>query len=264
MVTVFAAFRSILARGNVLFTTVIDELRKRYSATMLGAAWNIFQPLMFLSLYAFVYVKIFRISIAGFSSVDYVLLIFTGLVPFLAFSEAMTGGAGAVVDNRSLVKNTLFPIELAPVRVVLVAMCGMLVGLTMIMGVLAGRGHLLPTQLLVPLVLIPHLLFVTGFVWLLSIAAVFFRDILNLVHPLNLLLMLISPIGFTRDMIPPDLMPVMQFNPLYYIIMIYRDLLYSGEIPWDLLAIFSAMSVVMFLVGYFAFSRLKVLCADYL
>lgn len=259
-----AGLQAIYRNRGVLFATVIDELRKRYSATTLGAAWNIVQPLLFLLLYAFVYVRIFRISIAGFTSVDYVLLIFTGLVPFLAFSEAMTTGAGAVVDNRSLVKNTLFPIELAPVRVVLVAMCGMIVGLIMIMGVLAGRGHLLSTQLLLPLIIIPHLLFMIGFVWLLSIASVFFRDILNLVNPLNLLLMLISPIGFTRDMIPAELMPIMQFNPLYYIIMVYRDLLYAGEIPWDLLGIFSVMSVVMFFVGYFIFSRLKVICADYL
>lgn len=258
------AFRPNLANWNVLFATVVDELRKRYSATTLGAAWNILQPLMFLSLYAFVYVRIFRISIAGFTSIDYVLLIFTGLVPFLAFSEAMTTGAGAVVDNRSLVKNTLFPIELAPVRVVLVAMCGMIVGLAMIMGVLAGRGHLMPTQLLLPLIMIPHLLFMIGFVWLLSIASVFFRDILNLVNPLNLLLMLISPIGFTRDMIPAELMPIMQFNPLYYIIMAYRDLLFTGEVPWDLLGVFFIVSVVMFLVGQFVFSRLKVICADYL
>lgn len=258
------ALRSIVIHRNVLLTTVVDELRKRYSATILGAAWNILQPLMFLMLYAFVYVRIFRISVAGFSSVDYVLLIFTGLVPFLAFSESLTTGASSVTDNKSLVKNTLFPIELVPVRVVLVAMTGMMVGLTMLVGVLLGRGHVLSTQLFLPLIIVPHLLFMVGFTWLLSIAAVFFRDILNLVHPINLFLMMISPIGFTREMIPAEILPLMQFNPLYYIIMVYRGMLYTGDVPWDLLATFSIASLVMFLAGYYVFSRLKVICADYL
>lgn len=258
------ALRSIVVHRNVLLTTVVDELRKRYSATILGAAWNILQPLMFLMLYAFVYVRIFRISVAGFSSVDYVLLIFTGLVPFLAFSESLTTGASSVTDNKSLVKNTLFPIELVPVRVVLVAMTGMMVGLTMLVGVLLGRGHVLSTQLFLPLIIVPHLLFMVGFTWLLSIAAVFFRDILNLVHPINLFLMMISPIGFTREMIPAEILPLMQFNPLYYIIMVYRGMLYTGDVPWDLLAVFSVASLVMFLAGYYVFSRLKVICADYL
>ncbi|HEV7689365.1 MAG TPA: ABC transporter permease [Hyphomonadaceae bacterium] len=258
------ALRPLLVNRNVLLTTVVDELRKRYSATVLGAGWNIIQPLMFLALYGFVYVRIFKITINGFSSVDYILLIFTGLVPFLAFSEAMTAGAATVVDNKSLVKNTLFPIELAPVRVVLVAMCGMLVGLTMLIGVLAGRGHALPTQLLLPLILVPHFLFMVGFVWVLSIVAVFFRDMLNLISAINLFLMMISPIGFTQEMIPSELMPVMTFNPLYYIIMVYRGMLYTGNVPWDLLGIFSIASVIMFLAGYFVFSRLKVICADYL
>ncbi|RYG35371.1 MAG: ABC transporter [Burkholderiales bacterium] len=256
--------RLSFAHRSVLLTTVVDELRKRYSATALGAAWNILQPLMFLALYAFVYVRIFRISVEGFSSLDYVLLIFTGLVPFLAFSESLTNGASAVVDNKSLVKNTLFPIELVPVRVVLVAMIGMTVGLTMLIGVLLGRGHVLPTQLFLPLIIIPHLLFMIGFTWLLSIAAVFFRDILNLVHPINLFLMMISPIGFTREMIPAEILPLMQFNPLYYIIMVYRGMLYTGDVPWDLLGVFSIASVVVFFLGYYAFSRLKVICADYL
>lgn len=260
----FGALRSLFAHRRVLFATVIDDLRKRYSATILGVAWNVVQPLLFLSLYAFVYVKIFRISVAEFSSVEYVLIIFTGLVPFLAFSEAMTTGAGAVVDNRALVKNTMFPIELAPVRVVLVSMAGMMVALAMLLGVLAGRGELHWTQLLLPFAMLLHVAFMIGFVWLLSVAAVFFRDILNLVHPLNLLLMLISPIGFTRDMIPAEMMPLMHPNPLYYIIMIYRDLLYFGEVPWDLVGVFAALAVVSLTAGYFAFTRLKVLCADYL
>lgn len=260
----FGALRTLSTNRSVLIATVIDDLRKRYSATTLGAAWNVVQPLLFLLLYAFVYVKIFRIEVAGFSSFEYVLLIFTGLVPFLAFSEAMTSGAGAVVENRSLIKNTMFPIELAPVRVVLVSMAGMTVSLTMLLGVLAGRGELHATQLLLPFAMLLQATFMTGFVWLISVTAVFIRDILNIVHPLNLLLMLISPIGFTREMIPDELMPLMQPNPLYYIIMIYRDILYFGVVPWDMVAIFSIVSLAMFLAGYFVFTRLKVLCADYL
>ena len=258
------AVRRPFSSGGVLFTTLVDELRKRYSATLIGAAWNILQPLIFLALYAFVYVRIFQISIEGFSSIEYVLLIFTGLVPFLAFSEAMTTGASAVVDNKSLVKNTLFPIELTPVRVVLVAMCGMMVALTMLLGVLIGRGHVLPTYFLLPVIVVLHTLFLMGFVWFLSIAAVFFRDILNLVHPLNLFLMMISPIGFTREMIPQELMPLMQFNPLYYIIMIYRGILYTGVVPWDLFGIFALMTAIVLVSGHYLFSRLKVICADYL
>ena len=49
------------------------------------------------------------------------LYVLTGLVPYMGTIEAITAGAVSIKQNIHLVKNVMLPIELVPVRAVLVA-----------------------------------------------------------------------------------------------------------------------------------------------
>src|SRR5205814_1072809 len=140
---------------------------------------------------------------------------------------------------RSLLKGAIFPVELIAVKSVLVSSVSMLVGLVVLMLILVARGELYATQLALPLAVLIQLLFTGGLVWILSILNIFFRDIGNIVSPLILFLMLVSPIGYTQEMIPESMMPIMSVNPLFYIISIYRELI-GGQVPWMCLGIFGS------------------------
>lgn len=83
-------------------------------------------------------------------------MIFAGLIPFLGFSEGLGLGVGSVVANKTLIKNTLFPIELIPVKGVLVGSLTMLMGLLLLQGTLWARGTVHPSQMLIPLIFIIH------------------------------------------------------------------------------------------------------------
>ena len=83
-------------------------------------AWLFLQPALLLSVYLFVYLVVFKVRFPGFSRLDYVLYVFCGLVPFLGIIEAITLGAVSIKQNIHLVKNVMLPIELVPVRAVLV------------------------------------------------------------------------------------------------------------------------------------------------
>ena len=74
------------------------------------------------------FIYIFKVRFALFDSNQYVALIFCGLIPFLGFSEALSAGVGSVTQNANLLKNTLFPIDLVPVKAVLVSQCTQVVG----------------------------------------------------------------------------------------------------------------------------------------
>ena len=218
---------------------------------------------MFLGLYAIVFTMIFRIRVSGFSTFDYVLLIFCGLIPFIGFSEALGNGVSSVSSNKALVKNTLFPIELIPVKAVLASSVTMLVGLLVLLPVLWSRGIFHPTQLFIPLIFVLQCCFTIGLIWLLSAVNVFFPDLSQMTSILVLFLMLVSPIAYTHDMIPPELQPFMYPNPLYYLIMLYRDTAFLGEIRFDMLLVFSLLSITTLLIGGFVFSRLKSMFVDY-
>ncbi len=230
---------------------------------MFGLVWTVLYPILFLGLYAVVYTMIFRIRVADYGTTDYVLLIFCGLVPFLGFSEALGTGVGSVLANKGLIKNTLFPVELIPVKAVLASSVTMVVGLLLLMCVLWARGIFLPTQLMIPLILALQLCFTIGLIWLLSAINVFVQDLGQMVAILILFLMLVSPIAYTQDMIPRELLPIMYPNPLYYLIMLYRDAAFLGVLRPELLGIFTLISMATLLIGGFVFVRLKPLFADY-
>ena len=254
---------TLFRHRRILWATTLTDIRGRFTGTVFGLTWAVLYPILFLGLYAVVYTMIYRIRVAEYGTVDYVLLIFCGLVPFLGFSEALGNGVGSVLGNKGLVKNTLFPIELIPVKAVLASSITMLVGLAILLLVLWGRGVVHATQFVIPLILILQLLFTIGLIWLLSAINVFVPDLGQMVAILILFLMLVSPIAYTHDMIPPELIPFMYPNPLYYLIMLYRDAAFIGELRLDLLGVFTAISFGMLFVGGFVFTRLKPLFADH-
>ncbi|MGO4272806.1 ABC transporter permease, partial [Paenibacillus sp. TAF58] len=206
---------------KILWNVTLNEIKQKYAGSTLGKLWILLNPLLFLSAYFIVYISIFKIKLEGVSTFDYVLLIFSGLIPWFGFAEAIGGGVGAVTNNSSLIKNTLFPIELIPVRTVLSSMISQLVGLFILLIVLGVKGELGYFVFLLPLVLIFQVIFTVGMSWALASLNVFFRDLGQIINIILILLMLVSPIAYTTDMISKDVLFFMKFNPLYYMISLY-------------------------------------------
>ena len=248
---------------QILYSTTVNDVRAKYRGTMLGLTWAAIYPLLFLGLYAAIYLLIFRVRLPDYTPFEYVLLVFCGLIPFLGFAESLGSGVTSVNSNKSLIRNTMFPIELIPAKAVLASVVTMSVGLVILLAALWLNGIFHATQLLVPLIFVLQILFLIGLIWLLSALNVFFQDLGQMIGVIILFLMLVSPIAYTQEMIPPNMMVLMYPNPLYYMIMIYRDMLMMGEFPAVLFLVFSGMTVVTFTLGFFVFNRLKPMFADY-
>lgn len=257
-------FALIYRHRNILRSITINEIKQRYAASILGGVWVILNPLLFLSAYFLVYISIFKIRLVGIDTFDYVLIIFSGLIPWLGFSEAIGTSVSAVTTNSSLIKNTLFPIELLPIKNVFSSMVTQIVGLLMLIILLAFQHKVGSAIIIIPLLLVLQILFTTGLAWILSSFNVFFRDLGQVINIILILLMLVSPIAYTNDMLSENMRSFMQFNPMYYMINLYRETIIYNTLPdLNILAVFFVISILFFLLGYFVFSRLKVVFSDY-
>src|ERR1700730_4201513 len=143
------------------------ELKKRHAGSVLGLAWVVLQPALLLSVYLFVYMVVFPYRFPGFSRMDYVLYVFCGLVPYLGFMEALTTGALSIRQNIHLVKNVMLPIELIPVRSVLVGMASQFVSIGLVLVLLAGDRTLTWHVLWLPAVVALQALWLVGLTWIL-------------------------------------------------------------------------------------------------
>jgi lipopolysaccharide transport system permease protein len=97
-----------------------------------------------------------------------------------------------------------------------------------------------------------------GIVWILAAINVFFRDLGQIMGLAILILMMVSPIGYTEDMIPAALRPILTLNPLYYIILCYqRSMLFNlppqPQLFWPLIC----AALFLFFAGYKVFVTLK-------
>jgi len=258
----FTSFKLIYDYRKILFAIIKDGLKTRYAGSMLGLFWLVLYPLLFLGVYAVIYIFVFKVRLQILNPYEYVLLIFCGLIPFLSFAEALATGTQSVVTNSQIIKNTLFPIDLMPVRDVFVSQAVQVIGLIslfIISFVLHRLGFL---SIFVIVVWFFQILFTIGLIWILSSINVFVRDLGYLIAIVNLILMMISPIAYTEDMVPHTLRIILRFNPLYYLIMLYQKLILFNELDITKLAVFAVVSIVTYMAGYHIFSKLKILFAD--
>src|SRR5579871_1260498 len=208
-----------------------SELQARYAGSLLGLGWVILYPVALLGLYAVVYLLILQIQPAGLDPTQYVLYIFAGLVPFLTISESLAAGVGAVVANKAVLANTVFPIELVPVKAVLLSQGSLVVGLIMTtLGAILFQGFSL-TILVAPILWVLLMLFMTGLLWILAVINIIFRDMQYLINLLLSILMFASPIAYTPAMVPQGLKFFIIINPFTYFITAFQKVLVLNTLP---------------------------------
>jgi len=258
MKSTIEAIHILVDNKAALYATTIAEIRKRHASSLLGRAWVVLYPLLLLSAYVFTFAFVLRARLQDMGRVDYVLFVFCGLVPYLGLSEAINSSCLSIRQNMQLVKNILFPIELLPVRAVLVSLASQMVATGLLVGLSAVSLRLSPKVFFLPLVIAGEILFLWGVAWILSLIAIVLPDVAYFVNLGLTFLIFISPIGFRADMVPEALRFVLYLNPLTYLIDAYRRCLFeTGPVihafPWPVLLI----GVLFFMAGATFFERLR-------
>jgi lipopolysaccharide transport system permease protein len=256
--------RTLARNARLLLSITRVELSKRYAGSVLGMSWLVLQPALYLSVYLFVYLVLFKGQFAGFTRLGYVLYVFCGLVPYLGTIDAITLAAVSIKQNIHLVKNVMLPIELIPVRAVLVAMVSQAVGLAIVVLLSALNGSLTLHVLWLPVIWALQILMLCGMAWILSSIAVGLPDISYFISLFMFLLMWVSPIGYTTDMVPPNLAAVLYLNPVYYLLAVYRDSLLFGRFPSvNVALVYVGLALFFYVVGAAFFRAFRGALLDY-
>lgn len=254
----------LVSHRRLLWRITRNDVATRFAGSLLGVGWAFLAPLLILSVYALVYVEIFKIKAPGMTSTVYVLYVFAGLVPFLVTSESLMVGVGSVVSNKSILTNTVFPIDLAPVKSVFASLATMIAGLTVVISGVIATGNFHWPVVLFPIVLVLHVLWLIGLAWVLSLLNVVFRDLQNLLTAVLMMLLVLSPIAYVPDQVPEGLKPLLALNPFAYYIVAYQRLLVLGAVPSkEHFLGLTAMSLGVFAFGSWFFYRAKQVIVDY-
>lgn len=249
---------------RILLAVVRLEFQTKYAGSILGVFWHPLYAILLLGTYSFVYLVVFRARFSEFGSFEYVLFIFSGLVPYLGFSDAVATATPSVKANLSLLRNSVFPLELVPIRQLLVSLGGLMISLSILLLMLLGSGRFGLHLLYLPVPLLLLFVWLAGLVWITSAAAVVIPDVTYVINLLLLLFLFISPIGYPLSMVPGSARIFVLLNPLTYLVESFRFALMGlRDTPLWTDAAFGLFAIVLAVAGAGFFRRLMPLFTDY-
>src|SRR3954468_14586682 len=250
-----------LVRYRALIQSLVArELKARYRGSALGFVWSFINPLLLLLIYSFV----FTVVLPGVHPPElepFALFMFCGILPWTWFSSSLLESANVLVAGGNLIKKVLFPAEVLPIVTVLAGLVHFCLGLPILAAFLIYyRVPVTPTDLLwFPLIVLIQLVLTTGLALFVSALTVHFRDVRDLLANLLTLWFFATPIIYPITQAPERVRRLLNLNPFTHLAIAYQEVLFRPG-PFSqvhrLLAV-AIVSILVFLVGYFVFDRLR-------
>ena len=245
------------------------QVTRTYKRSYLGFAWAILSPLIWVFFLTLIFSEALGLrfrEIEENPNLNFGLYLYCGLLPFLAFSEAMNKGMNSIRGNSGLVQKVIFPLELLPFTNAIASMIDKFFGIGALLIVVLAFGQPLHTHvLLLPLFVVLQVVFILGLTYLMAVLGTYLPDLDEVMRPIIRGMFFLTPIIWTPDRLPEGIRWVVDYNPLAYLVEVYRDLILRGEIPGGLSTLyFTLFSVALFIVGFTLFVRVKPRFADML
>ena len=265
---------------NLLRNLTKREISAQYKRTALGRIWSLINPLAQIAVYSIVFGLLIQIPVAPGSNSGLELFpiwIGVGVIAWGAISNSISAGMGSMLGNAGLLTKVYFPRSVLPISAVLSSIftfaTELLVLLTIMVAVgwwfVGGPMVLLYAPLLIPLLLLT-MAFVLGIAMLLSVASIYFRDIVHLWSIVSQVWMYASSVMFSVQLVRDaqqriaedyglelPLVTLFQLNPAERFLTAYRNILYDFAVPsWDVWVALVLWSVGSLVVGKLVFDRL--------
>ena len=97
------------------------DIKVRYKQTVVGAAWSVIRPLLTTIVFYFVFSRVAKLPNPN-TSVPYILMIFTGMLPWQFFATALGEASGSLLGNSNLITKVYFPRMIIPASSVITSL----------------------------------------------------------------------------------------------------------------------------------------------
>ena len=252
-------------RGLILQLTARD-FRSRYLGSYLGLLWAFIQPVVTILIFWFVFEVGFKSAPVG--DFPFILWLITGIIPWFFFSDSWSSGTSSVLENSYLVKKIVFRVSMLPVVKLLSALI-VHVFFVLVIFLIFSIYHVYPGIYSLQVIYYGSsaIFLLLGLSWLTSALVVFLRDVGPLVAMLLQFGFWLTPIFWSLQLIPVNYQKYIKLNPLYYIIVGYRDSFVHKVWFWEhpvYTIYYWLITGFVFVLGALVFSRLRPHFADVL
>lgn len=212
------------------------ELKVKYKNSILGFAWSLLNPLMYLVVFSLVFGEILDVGIPYYG-----VFFLSGLLAWNLFSAGVSAGTSSIVANAQLVTKVWFPRESLVIAAVLASMVHFLLQSLVLVGALIAFQRMpaveyIPVFLLAIVVLV---IFCTAMAIALSAVNVYLRDTMHLLEVALLGWFWLSAVAYSYGMVAKKLVDrfgengelIAALNPVLTVVVTFQKTLYNPAEP---------------------------------
>jgi lipopolysaccharide transport system permease protein len=231
----------------------IADLKNRYQNTSLGFFWSILSPFLLALVLYFVFRNLFA------QEKNFAVNLLVGIIAWRFFAYGTMSCLSSIVSKPSLVTKVYIPRKILTLSTALSNLISSILEFMVLLPIIfIATGGLPITIFLFPVVHLLYLWLIFGIGLFFAALFVYFRDLGQIWEVLLNILFFCSPIIYPLSIVPERLMTYYMLNPLTHFIIMYRQVLVSGNLPsLNSLIIVIGFAAIVFLVSNYVFDRLQ-------
>ena len=247
---------------ELLYFLTKRDLQIRYKQSFFGIAWAIAQPLTYVLIFTFVFSR--GANVPSEAGVPYPVLALAATIPWLFFSQSVTGAAAGLVGESNLLTKVYFPRLVLPVARSISFLLDLVLAFV-VLSVMIAVTDVTPSR---GIFLLPAFIFL-AFVTAIGVGIFFgalnvkYRDVAVVVPLIVQLWFFATPVIYPSSIISPHMQTYLSVNPMVSVINGVRWGFCSTPAPSLLNVSVSVASALVFLVvGLIYFRKTERFFAD--
>jgi lipopolysaccharide transport system permease protein len=267
IITIYESDNSLKKGYLSIFSQIFVELKQNrwltyqlfkrdflsaYKQSFFGVLWAIILPLFSIAI--FIVLNRSGVLNIGDIGAPYSIYALLGMAFWQFFSTGLAACSNSLVNAGPMILKINFSKKSLVIAAAGKAIVPFIIQIMMVGILFVGYGRT-PSilGLLVPVFLIPLILFTIGLGLFTSLLNGVIRDIGNIISILLTFLMFFTPVLYAKPRIG-ILATLTKYNPLYYLVSTPRDLILNGVFfEWQGFMIVCLISIILFVVCLFAF-----------
>jgi lipopolysaccharide transport system permease protein/teichoic acid transport system permease protein len=239
------------------------DFRTKYVQNIFGLSWALIEPLAMMVILWFIFTFV---RTGRGTEVPFALYLLTGLIGYDFFNKSLNSATRSITNYGFLINKVNFRSAFIPI-VKIMSEVYLHIIIIAIVGVILILNGIPVTIYWLQIVyyLLAALIFLIGLTWFTSSISLFFPDINYIITITMRVLFFFTPIFWDASTVPEKFLAYFRLNPLYYIVIGYRDS-FLYQIPfWDHVQggiYYWSLTIFFFVFGAFVFRKLRPYFAD--
>ena len=245
-------FIQLIRYRDLIVLLVENILKNRYKRSVLGIFWMLLNPLLQTIVLTIAFGTMFKSSLP-----NYAVYILSGLLAWNFITQTAQYAMSTMAYGGGLLNRIYIPRATYIVAATGNGLINLVISISSLVIIIIFLGHPITwTWLFLPVSIGILTIFVLGFALLLSTAAVFFTDTVDIYQVFIQALFFLTPIMYPPSIFPAELHQFLLLNPFITLIDIFREPIYANQIP-DVALIIKAtlFSLITLLAGWIVFTK---------